>query len=112
MARMTRWTWSMLAVEALASGGTNLPSSRKDLALDMRRSDEADGERRMMGSGLLVGPFWLREREDAAPGAETAWAFFWINGAASLRTCEKSCVRRLALPKRGGWWSEKQEKNE
>lgn len=88
----------MLAVEPLASGGMNLPSSRKDLALVMRRRDEADGERRMIGSGLLVGPFWLRERADVAPEDEIGWDFFWMNGAASLRTCEKSYKETLAVP--------------
>lgn len=61
----------MLAVEPLASGGMNLPSSRNDRALDMRSRDEADGERRMMGSGLLVGPFWLRERDEVGPELDT-----------------------------------------
>ena len=37
-----------------------MPESRKDLMLDMRRSEEAEGERRMMGSGLRPG-FLSRE---------------------------------------------------
>lgn len=33
------------------SGGMYVPESRKDFMLLMRRRDEAEGERRMMGSG-------------------------------------------------------------
>jgi hypothetical protein len=33
------------------SGGTKTPSWRKDLMFDMRIREEADGERRMIGSG-------------------------------------------------------------
>lgn len=33
------------------SGGTKMPSCRKDLMFDMRMRDEAEGDRRMMGSG-------------------------------------------------------------
>ena len=56
-----RETCRMLAVEPalLESGGRYLPSSRKDLMLAMRRREEAEGERRMMGSGLR--PFLSRE---------------------------------------------------
>lgn len=35
------------------SGGTKTPSWRKERTLDMRRRDEAEGERRMMGSDRL-----------------------------------------------------------
>lgn len=37
------------------SGGTKTPSWRKDLTLDMRMSEDADGERRMIGSWFLDG---------------------------------------------------------
>lgn len=33
------------------SGGMYVPVSRKDLMLEVRRSEEAEGERRMIGSG-------------------------------------------------------------
>jgi hypothetical protein len=32
------------------SGGTNTPSPRNERTFDMRMSEEAEGERRMMGS--------------------------------------------------------------
>jgi hypothetical protein len=32
-----------------AFGGMKTPSSRKDLMFEVRRSEEAEGERRMMG---------------------------------------------------------------
>jgi hypothetical protein len=37
------------------SGGTYTPFSMNDLIFDIRRRDEADGERRMMGSGRRIG---------------------------------------------------------
>lgn len=76
----------MLAVVASVLGGMNLPSSRNERALDMRSSAEADGERRMMGSGLLDGPFWLSASAGLDPMADEDDDFFWINGKASLRT--------------------------
>ena len=36
-------------MESVVFAGMKTPSSRKDLMLDMRRSEEAEGERRMMG---------------------------------------------------------------
>jgi len=41
------------------SAGTKTPVSRKDLMFDMRRIEEADGDRRIMGSGLLAGALGL-----------------------------------------------------
>lgn len=70
------------------SGGTYRPPSRKDLIFDMRSNEEAEGERRIMGSGLLVGTLgWVARVGFLA----RAWAtFFALKGVASLRTCEKS----------------------
>lgn len=48
-----------LDVELEDSGGTYAPPSRKDLIFDNRSSDDAEGERRMMGSGRRAGAFGL-----------------------------------------------------
>jgi len=52
------------------SGGTKTPSWRKDLMFDMRMREEAEGERRMIGSGR---EFDLRDDgiESPAEGAGT-----------------------------------------
>jgi hypothetical protein len=90
-ARIVRWTWSIVAVEPPASGGVNLPSSRKDRALERRRREDAEGDRRIMGSGRRVGTFWLSAREGLVGILEELdWDFFWMKGTASLRTWEKS----------------------
>lgn len=71
------------------SAGMKWPPSRNDLMLDMRRREEAEGDRRMMGSGRLL--FWL----SASDGFEEMFVvedgFLDMKGAASLRTWEKSC---------------------
>lgn len=59
MEGISRRIWIMLAeVVSAALGGTNMPSSRNVLMLEVRRREEADGERRMMGwtfwCGFLV----------------------------------------------------------
>lgn len=54
-----REMWRMLAelVEParLESGGMYVPASRNDLMLPMRSREEAEGDRRMMGSGRRPG---------------------------------------------------------
>ena len=45
----------------LLSGGIYVPESRKDFTLDMRSSEDAEGERRMIGSGRRPG--FLPSRE-------------------------------------------------
>lgn len=113
--RSGRVMWRMLDGVEVArvgwSGGTNTPSWRKDLMFDMRIREEAEGERRMMGSG---------RREDDGPGrpdflgtgrpadgAGTPGGLlpgltpggYWPvrerlrprKASAVLRTCEKSC---------------------
>ena len=68
-----------------------MPSSRKDRALERRRREEAEGDRRIMGSGRRVGTFWLSAREGLVGMLEELdWDFFWMKGTASLRTWEKS----------------------
>lgn len=59
---------------------------------DMRRSEDADGESRMMGSGRLTGALglWLRGVFVAALAAVACAALRALKGAASFRTCEKS----------------------
>lgn len=44
-----------LDVELAESAGINAPPSRNDLMFDMRRIDDADGERSMIGSGRRAG---------------------------------------------------------
>lgn len=51
------------------SGGTKMPSWRKDFAFEVRISDEADGERRMIGSSFRD-DFDFRERLDRLPAAD------------------------------------------
>ena len=61
---------------------------------DMRRSEDAEGESRMMGSGRRTGALGLWERGAVlAAFAAAAWAALRVlNGAASFLTCEKSCI--------------------
>jgi hypothetical protein len=63
---------------------------------DMRRSEDADGESRMMGSRRRAGALGLWERGAVlAAVAAAAWAALRaLNGAASFLTCEKSCIQR------------------
>ena len=70
-----------------------MPDSRKDLMLDIRKREEAEGETRMMGSGRRE-DFLSREAREAV--------VFWVIAAGLsflrslekvstyLRTCEKS----------------------
>lgn len=44
-----------LEVELAESEGMNAPPSRNDLILDMRRIEDADGDKSMMGSGRRAG---------------------------------------------------------
>ena len=89
---MWRMEAEELDVEDEESAGTYWPFSRKDLMFDMRRSEDAEGESRMMGSGRLLGAaFGLCGRVVLFAGF-AACAFLALNGAASLRTWEKSCI--------------------
>src|SRR5690242_18987585 len=79
----------------LISGGTNSPSSRNDLMLLARSSDEADCDSKMMGSGRLRGDLRLSGSDDGCePGPEGALTpfdgFLTTNCAASFRTWLKS----------------------
>jgi hypothetical protein len=53
---MIRWTWRTVSTVESAVGGMYVPFSRNSLMLDMRRREEAEGERRMIGCvmGFLV----------------------------------------------------------
>ena len=90
------------------SGGTNRPESRKVLMLDMRRRDDAEGERRMMGSERFEGTAEESGLEVFAAGRAASDADFvgTLPGrdddegmplrrprkvSACLRTWEKSC---------------------
>jgi hypothetical protein len=81
-----------LEVEMEDSGGMYVPDSRNDLIFDIRRSEEADGERRMIGSGRRTGAlgFIAREGLFAKFAAAGCADFRVLNGTASFRTCEKS----------------------
>lgn len=69
-------------------GGTYWPPSRKDLIFVMRKREEAEGERRMIGSGRRG--FFCIER-DWLPGTEAGICDdFLENRDENLRTCEKS----------------------
>ena len=69
MEGMGRRIWIMLAlVVSAALGGMKMPSSRKDLMLEVRRSDEAEGESRMMGCTFWCG-FLVRLDTRAGCGA-------------------------------------------
>ncbi len=46
-----------LDVEIEDSGGIYIPVSRKDLMFDMRSREDADGDKSIIGSGLLAGAF-------------------------------------------------------
>lgn len=80
-----------LELAATESDGTNSPPSRKDLIFDMRSSDEAEGDRSMMGSGRRG--FWCEARAglDEIFDDDGGAGFLDMKGAASLRTPEKSC---------------------
>lgn len=78
-------------------GGTKSPASRKDLMFDMRSSEDAEGERRIIGSARLEFETAGREVREA-----DGWALGFGTGAlrclflprkvsAALRTWEKSC---------------------
>jgi hypothetical protein len=51
-----------LDVEVEESAGMYVPLSRNDLIFDIRSSEEAEGERRTIGSGLRTGAFGLWAR--------------------------------------------------
>ena len=58
-----RWICIMFAEadveeESVVFGGTKMPSDRKVFAFEVRRRDEAEGERRMMGCRRFCGRFW------------------------------------------------------
>lgn len=57
--------------------------SRKDLIFDIRNNEDADGERRMIGSRRRVGFFWREETRGACEGAGVGRE--WRNVAAILR---------------------------
>lgn len=68
-----RRIWIMFAeVVSAALGGMKMPSSRKDFMLDVRRSEEAEGESRMMGWTFWWG-FLVRFETRAGWGAEGLW---------------------------------------
>lgn len=89
MSRIVRETCSMFMPVPVPSGGVKRPSSRKARMFVRRRREEAEGERRMIGSGRRpagregVGP----EGTALVPGC---WGLRWMKTVASFLTCEKS----------------------
>jgi len=86
----------MLAVEEeparLESVGMYVPDSRKDLMLDMRRREDAEGETRMIGSGRRLA-FLSREASEEVVVVEGVVEGFFLslkNVSEYLRTWEKS----------------------
>lgn len=79
------------------SAGAKVPDSRNCLMFDMRRRDEADGERRMMGSRRRAEGFLRLETRDEFVVIEVG-AAAWRERlrprymSHCFRTCEKSCV--------------------
>lgn len=76
-----------------------MPSTRKDLMFERRRREEAEGERRMMGSGRRpVGVLPRRPAEDvgtAGVGPEGRVEVRRSMVSAYLRTWEKSCCNGM-----------------
>lgn len=75
-----------------------MPSTRKDLMFERRRREEADGESRMMGSGLRfafleTGPFGVGMRA----GVGACFEERERKAAVYFLTWEKSCSTRLAI---------------
>jgi hypothetical protein len=66
------------------STGVKRPSWRKERIFERRRMDEADGERRMMGSGRRL-DFCERDGS-AAPLVAPVDSFFCVHADASFRT--------------------------
>lgn len=107
----TRLTFSIVAVAFAVlveeSAGTKTPFSRKERMFERRSREDAEGERMIMGSGLrcdlgLCGRVGLLAIAAAACAALRA-----LNGAASFRTCEKSCILLATHPasmSRLGWY--------
>jgi hypothetical protein len=84
---MCRMEAEELDVELEESGGMYTPLSIKDLMFDMRRREDAEGERRMMGSGRRTGAFGLWGRVGLFARFAAAWAALRaLKGAAILRT--------------------------
>lgn len=117
--RSGRWISRMLGdvdMERVGwSGGTNTPSWRKDLTFVMRIREEAEGERRMMGSvWALLLCFLGMERPEEGVGIRGVLfpgrGLVLVPGAglrlrprkvsAVLRTCEKSCFISCILHSR------------
>ena len=90
------------------SGGMYVPPSRKDLMFDMRKSDEAEGERRIIGSGRRAFFFGSETSEDVLDAVEDVGAALDAEGlgpgrgrfrprkiSAVFRMWEKSCDQEV-----------------
>lgn len=63
-----------LEEESSAEGGMKVPDSRKDFTFDMRRREDAEGERRMMGCSMRRGGFLRLVGREWGIGS-----FFWAD---------------------------------
>ena len=94
------------AASELLSGGMYDPCSKNDLTLDIRSSEEADGDNRMIGSWRREGlPFGNETREAEAPAVAAGPAPSLERpdlryASADLRTWEKSLFCQFLLQKR------------
>lgn len=92
-------------VVSLALGGMNTPSSRKVFTLDMRRRDDAEGERRIIGSWRRAGFFCRFETRGDGCGCAVGTAGALgeprdlRNVPAILRKAEKSYLAISTLVK-------------
>ena len=59
-------------VDIEESGGVYIPPSRNDLIFDMRSSDDAEGDNRMIGSGRRVEAFGFIASEGPVARLEAA----------------------------------------
>jgi hypothetical protein len=75
-------------VDTDESGGIYMPDSRKDLMFDMRRSEDADGESKMMGSGRRGAALGFMESAGLLAILDAAGCcdFLAMKGIAILRT--------------------------
>jgi hypothetical protein len=92
---MTRVRWRRLEDVSELLGGRKTPVSRNDLIFDIRSKEDAEGERRIIGSRRRVGFFWREETRGACEGAGVGRER--RNVAAILRYGEKSWNYRLAM---------------
>ena len=83
-------------------GGVKTPSTRKDLMLERRRSEDAEGDRRMIGSGRRPDTGLLGRRAEeavvkAGVGPDGRAVVRRRNASVYLRMEEKSCKIHMSV---------------